>query len=159
MNKLEVEIPVDKEIDWEASAKQKQIVLRNKQLTYKDVCKKLFTDDYWYSDNFGTISVVETIDAHIYESNNATTKQQLECILAKNKLANVARYLNGEWDTFNNDNHYIIWMNHLTRNLHIEHSTLSSEHSTIVFKSKELAEQAIEILGEETIKVALIPLY
>jgi len=30
MNKIEIEIPVDKEVDWEASAKQKQIVLKDK---------------------------------------------------------------------------------------------------------------------------------
>ena len=34
MKKLEIEIPNDKEIDWEASAKQKQIVFKDKQLTY-----------------------------------------------------------------------------------------------------------------------------
>ena len=65
MNKLEIEIPNDKEIDWEASAKQKQIVFKDKQLTYEDVCKKLFTDNYWYLSNYGTILKNGIIDVHV----------------------------------------------------------------------------------------------
>ena len=157
MNKIEIEIPNDKEIDWEASAKQKQIVLKNKQLTYEDVCIKLFDKEHYYIDVNGDLRLL--VDAANDCPNNASTKHQLECILAKNKLANVARYLNGDWDNFINDRHYIIWMNPAGKNLHIEHSSLSSEHSTVIFKSKELAQQAIKILGEETVKLALTALY
>ena len=158
MNKIEIEIPNDKEIDWEASAKQKQIVLKNKQLTYEDVCKELFKNGYCYAYSYEILA--NGINMDIADSPlNASTKHQLECILAKNKLANVARYLNGDWDNFINDRHYIIWMNPTGKNLHIAHSSLSSEHSTVIFKSKELAQQAIKILGEETVKLALTALY
>jgi hypothetical protein len=157
MSKIEIEIPNNKEIDWKASAKQKQIIFKDKQLTYKDVCSELFTKGHYYIGTNGDLFFTEMY-GH-YCPNNASTQHQLECILAKNKLANVARYLNGEWDDFINDNHYIIWMNPAGKNLHIEHSTLSSEHSTIIFKSVKLAQKAIEILGEETVKLALEPLY
>jgi hypothetical protein len=156
MNKLEIEIPDDKEIDWEASAKQKQIVFKDKQLTYEDICYKLFVKRHYYADSEGDIHFVKGINA---SPNNASTKHQLECILAKNKLANVARYLNGDWASFFTDKHYIIWMHPGTRSLHIEQANLSSEYSTIIFKSKELAQQAIEILGEEVVKLALESLY
>lgn len=159
MKKLEIEIPNDKEIDWEASAKQKQIVFKDKQLTYEDVCKELFKNGYCYIDTCGRVKADGHNERYIDEPNNATTTYQLKCILAKNALANCARYLNGDWDSFLNDNHYVIWMNPITRIVYIEHSTLSSEHSTIIFKSVELAKQAIEILGEDTIKLALEPLY
>jgi hypothetical protein len=159
MSKIEIEIPNNKEIDWEASAEQKQIVFKDKQLTYENVCNQLFTSEYWYSDSFGRIAHTTHANMDKYDSNNASTKHQLECILAKNMLANVARYLNGNWDSFFTDRHYIIWMYHATRSLHIKQVNLSSEYSTVIFKSRELAQQAIEILGEETVKLALEPLY
>ena len=158
MRKLEIEIPNNKEIDWEASAKQKQIVFKDKQLTYEDVCKELFKNGYCYAYSHAILA--NGINRDMASSPlNAKTKHQLECILAKNKLANTAKYLNGKCDNFINDKHYIIWMNPVGKNLHIKHSTLSSEHSTIIFKSVELAKQAIEILGEDTIRLALEPLY
>ena len=164
MKKLEIEIPNDKEIDWEASAKQKQIVFKDKQLTYEDVCKKLFTDNYWYLSNYGTILKNGIIDVHVYEPNNASTKHQLECILAKNMLANTARFLNGEWKEYENDHSsiykYIIWYSLKTNTLVIEKSHNYVQYTgNIIFKSEELAQQAIEILGEETVKLALTPLY
>ena len=164
MKKLEIEIPNDKEIDWEASAKQKQIVFKNKHLTYEDVCQKLFRNGYCYV----------TVDGHIRadgrnknltnEPTNAATTHQLECILAKNKLANVARYLNGEWKEYENNHSsvykYIIWYNLRTDTLVIEDSHNYTQYTgNIIFKSEELASQAIEILGEETVKLALTPLY
>lgn len=164
MNKIEIEIPVGKEVDWEASAKQKQIVLKDKQLTYEDVCKELFKNGYYYIDLYSNIQADGCCQSHIYESNNATTQHQLECILAKNKLANVARYLNGEWKEYENNHSsvykYIIWYNLRTDTLAIEESHNYTQYtSNIIFKSKELCLKAIEILGQETVKLALEPLY
>jgi hypothetical protein len=156
MKKLEIEIPNDKEIDWEASAQQKQIVLKDKKLTYEDVCDSLFDKGHYHTDGNGNIRFVNWTNEC---SNNASTQHQLECILAKNQLANTARYLNSEWDNYLTDLHYIIWMHPRTRSLYVGQATLSSEHSTIIFKSVKLAQQAIEILGEETVRLALEPLY
>jgi hypothetical protein len=156
MNKIEIEIPNDKEIDWEASAKQKQIVFKDKQFTYEDVCKKLFERGHYHTDGNGNIHFVNWTNEC---PNNASTQHQLECILAKNQLANTARYLNSEWDNYLTDLYYIIWMHPRIRSLHVEQANFSSECSTVIFKSRELAQQAIEILGEETVKLALEPLY
>lgn len=161
MNKLEIEIPVGKEVDWEASAKQKQIVLKDKQLTYKDVCNKLFKGGHYYTDEDGDLCFNDR-GANI-SPNNATTKHQLECLLARNKLANVAKYLNNGWKPgrtsgghFNAyvlyltpDKDYIGWVD--------IHSC--SQNSNVLFKSSKLAQLAIQILGKETIKLALEPLY
>ena len=156
MNKIEIEIPNDKEIDWEASAKQKKIVFKNKQVSYKDVCDRLFIKGHYCTDNNGNIHFLNSINPC---PNNASTQHQLECILAKNKLANVARYLNGKWDNCLNKRKYIIWMDSIHRQLYVAQASLSAECSNIIFKSKELAKQAIKILGEETVKLALEPLY
>lgn len=164
MKKLEIEIPVDKEVDWEASAVQKQIVLKNKQLTYKDICKELFNEGYYFTDSDGSIRRINCGDPISNLClNNASTRHQLECILAKNKLANVARYLNGDWKEHERNfliEKYIIWHDETVNALSITAIRYYTEYAgNILFKSPELAKQAIEILGEETVKLALEPLY
>jgi hypothetical protein len=158
MKKLEIEIPNNKEIDWEASAKQKQIVFKDKQLTYEDVCEELFKKDHYYTNYNGDLCFMlgNANDC----PNNASTQHQLECILAKNKLANVARYLNGDWNDYHCSRKFIIWINtNENDKLKIGESDYLTQRATVIFKSEELAKQAIEILGEETVKLALEPLY
>lgn len=161
MNKIEIEIPVGKEVDWEASAKQKQIVLKDKQLTYKDVCNKLFKDGHYYTDEDGDLFLNET-GANTCP-NNATTKHQLECLLAKNKLANIAKYLNNGWEPGKTYlGHFDAYVLFCTPNKdYIGYTKIQdcANNSNVLFKSSELAQQAIKILGEETIKLALSPLY
>ena len=158
-NELTIEIPDGKIVDWEESKKQNKIVLKDKQLTYSDVCRKLFLGYGWFfTDAEGGIH--HTLGGDAYScANNSATKHQLECILAKNKLANVAKYLNGEWKpTIGDTAWYIISYGH--NNIDIVDADFQHSHcsSRIIFKTKELAQQAIEILGEETIKLALEPL-
>lgn len=162
MNKIEIEIPNDKEIDWEASAKQKQIVFKNKQLTYEDMCKELFKTGYCYTDGCGRVKADGRNERYVDEPNNAKTTHQLECILAKNKLANCARYLNGEWkptDRFECSYTINIHPDLHPSNLFVSKVQTFGETPSILFKSEQAAKQAIEILGEETVKLALEPLY
>lgn len=164
MRKLEIEIPNDKEIDWEASAQQKQIVFKDRQLTYGDVCNKLFDiPNAYYTDSNG---VIHTFSPRNYQPltkspNNATSEHQLSCILAKNKLANVARYLNGELSKkdFQKAEKHILWADS-ENNIHVSNiNNAMIAHGYILFMSLELAKKAIEILGKETIQLALEPLY
>ena len=163
MNKIEIEIPNGKEIDWEASAKQKQIVFKDKQLTYDDICQKLFRNGYCFIGAFGQIATNGKNENYRIDPSNATTRHQLECILAKNKLANCARYLNGEWKWELGSNNAFFIMDKSSREteicLEVHNYSCYSERFNVLFKSKELAQQAIEILGEETIKLALTALY
>ena len=159
-NESTIEIPKGKIVDWDESKKQNKIVFKDKQLTYSDICRKLFVGYGWFfTDAEGGIH--HTLGGDAYScANNSATKHQLECILAKNKLANVAKYLNGEW---NIDSHssfgYIIIDGGFTE-FKIEYTAVYSIESSgrIVFKTKELAQQAIKILGEETVNLALEPL-
>ena len=162
-NELTIEIPEGKIVDWDESKKQNKIVLKDKQLTYSDICRKLFSKlrTYYFVNNHGNIYSASSIcNPYISNPNSATTEHQLECILAKNKLANVAKYLNGEWDPTNTENImyylYMDWDGHIF----VTSSTIYDKHylSNIIFKTKELAQQAIKILGEETVKLALEPL-
>lgn len=158
MKKLEIQIPEGKEIDWQESARQEKFVFKTKQLTYEDVCDKLFDKGHYHTDANGNIHFVKWINEC---PNNASTPHQLECILAKNKLANVAVYLNNGWKP-NLEQHYgYCLVLDCYNNLIIDSCAVVCAHSSgkIMFKSKELAQQALEILGEEIIKLALEPLY
>ena len=154
MNKdeLTIEIPNGKIVDWdERSKKQNKIVLKDKQLTYKDVCKKLFNGETYYTNTNGKICSSD-ITQYVTDPNNATTKHQLECILAKNKLANVAKYLNNGWKPNKDD--FVFYLTHW------EYLSVGMYHfenygNQIIFKNREVAQQAVEILGEETVKLAL----
>lgn len=166
MSKIEIEIPADKEVDWEASAVQKRIVLKDKQLTYGNVCKKLFEGSKtYYTDSNGVIYtfVSEEHSVLLKSPNNATTQHQLECILAKNMLANVAIYLNGEWKpSKTNEGHFDAYVLFATPNKdYIGEIKISNcaQNSNVLFKSRETARQAVEILGKEVVFMALEPLY
>ena len=161
-NELTIEIPDGKIVDWEESKKQNKIVLKDKQLTYSDVCRKLFLGYGWFfTDAEGGIHHTFGGDAYSC-ANNSTTKHQLECILAKNRLANVAKYLNGEWKPWHDKSitSIVVLMEAKTGVLPYEviNGSCASYCGSIWFKSKDIAQQAIEILGEETVKLALEPL-
>ena len=155
-NELTIEIPDEKIVDWDESKKQNKIVLKDKQLTYSDVCRKLFLGYGWFfTDAEGGIH--HTLGGDAYScANNSATKHQLECILAKNKLANVAKYLNDGWKP--NDGDFVFCLTcrgDFENNLGIVMYYFENYGNQIIFKTQESARQAIEILGEETVKLAL----
>lgn len=161
MKELKIQIPDNKEIDWEESAKQKKVVLRNVRLTYEDVCKELFKNGYCYVDTYGRTASDGRNEKLVDNPNNAITTSQLKCILAKNKLTNVAVYLNDGWrPDLKSDGGYCIVFDHY-EDLVVDHCAVLCAYSLgkVMFKSKELAQQAIEILGETEVRLALKPLY
>lgn len=158
MNKIEIEIPEGQEIDWKESAKQKKIVFKRMPLTYEDVCEELFKDGHYFIDDLSKIYKNSFV---AYDSNAATTRHQLECILAKNKLANVAVYLNNGWKpNLEQPCGYCLVLDRYN-DLISDSCAVICAYSLgkIMFKSKELAQPAIDILGEDTIKLAIEPLY
>ena len=151
-NELKIEIPKGKEIDWDESKKQNKIVLKDKQLTYEDVCNKL-------QDAIDiTLFIEPSKRGHMFVAD----VYQLERITAKNMLANVAKYLNGEWKPWHDKSITSIVVLMETKTgvspCEVINGSCSSDCGSIWFKSKDLARQAIEILGEETVKLALEPL-
>lgn len=110
-----------------------------KTITYEDIVKKLYPGKCYYINN------------------NHTSEKQICQLLYLNKLMNVAKYLNGDWEPDWNDEHQRKWfifydytLNALQLAIHYRHS-----FTAIYFKSRELALQAIEILGEDEVKKTL----
>ena len=75
------------------------IVEKEKKLTYEDVARELFANKpCFYVDIVGKIVEATELDLSVVEQlNNCTSRRQAEKNLAINKLMNVAKYLNGDW--------------------------------------------------------------
>lgn len=136
------------------------IKFRPKQeLTYDDIAKKLFCNKRVYYIKSGIDNCVidhyKCTGAYRYY-NNCISEKQAQKLLAINKLMNVAKYLNEDWIPDWNDKIEPKYYNYISLNNELKTtSTYTLNESLVYFKTKDLARQAIEILGEETIRLAL----
>jgi hypothetical protein len=124
-------------------------------LTYNDIAKNLFTGkDLWNLEE-GDVDKLDWSLTDILYADNSKTREQLESILALNKLCNVAKYLNGDWipNFMDSSRKWYIYISEGGA-LNI-HNFISTKFSIVYFKTEQLAQQAIEILGEEEIRKAL----
>lgn len=131
------------------------LVEKEKKLTYEDVAKSLFSKSAFYIRDSGIIESASSFSNGATDATNCTSKKQAEKLLAINLLMNVAKYLNGDWkpdwDNFEELKYYITIYED---KIEIE-SIAGTRDIDVYFKSRELAEQAIEILGTDTIRLAL----
>lgn len=134
------------------------LVEKEKKLTYENVAKKLFpyeTSHYYILSN-GDIDKIKNSPSNYELPNNALSKKQLEKLLAINKLMNVAKYLNGDWQPNwrdKNEDKWYIRFDYSDNMIYIACNQFLCSNCNY-FKSEELAKQAIEILGEDTIRLA-----
>jgi hypothetical protein len=159
MNTKEIKITVPEgyEIDKENSTFE-CIKFKKKGLTYADVAEKLFKNKRTYF--IGTMSNITDYTPEgngVYLPNQAPSKKQLQRLLAINRLMNVAEYLNGDWKpdwkNINYSKWFISW-SYWQNQFEIDSQYLY-QSVNIYFKTPDLALQAIEILGEEEVKLAL----
>lgn len=158
INELKIDVPEGMEAYLENNTiKFKPI---KKKLTYDNIAKELFKDKKtYYTDAFCNIKAIDAANINCYDINNCTSEKQLKKLLAINQLMNVAKYLNGDWQPdWNNENKreykYYLYIDYPGNKIEIAYLA-SCCSDGIYFKSEKLAQQAINILGEETIKLAL----
>ena len=164
MKQITITVPDNCELKKEGNIYT--IVEKEKKLTYDDVADKIFPNGkyHYFIGASSDITEIGNLPSNYKLQNNCTSKKQAQKLLAINKLMNVAKYLNGDWqpDWSNHDklkwfidahvNHYIDSDDVDTVSIY---GSISHKLMSICFKSRELAQQAIEILGEETIRLAL----
>lgn len=125
---------------------------------YDDIVEKELQERCYFIDENGTISIWTRVpERHFSKAMISKTKDQLESINALNKLCNVAKYLNSPWLPDWTNSHlpkYYIRYNYVSNQLEISNNSMWT-NSIVYFKTKELAEKAINILDEEEIKKAL----
>jgi hypothetical protein len=150
---IKISVPEGYEIDKEHSTFE-CIKFKKKSLTYGDIEDKIIaqrgrggiTAGWFASETSCTTFGVHTVGS----------KPNLEQLLALNKLMNVAEHLNEKkfnWD----DRHQPKWYIYYDHSVDVFRLGCNShiQSSNVHFDSEEHAEQAIEILGDDTIKKAL----
>lgn len=105
---IKIQIPEGYEIDKENSTFE-CIKFRSikKDITYGDVCERIFDDNGFYISEVGGIKEAASL-FYNDDKNNATNKKQLEKILALNQLLNIAEYYNRLHPEQNRTQYYII---------------------------------------------------
>lgn len=156
INEIKVDVPEGMEVYLENNIIKFRPI--KKELTYRDIAKELFKyKKTYYTDAYCNIKSIDAADVSCYDTNNCTSEKQLKKLLAINQLMNVAKYLNDDWQpNWNNheeSKYYFRW-NSTGNELQVGEALVM--YSDIVyFKSEKFAKQAIDILGKETIKLAL----
>lgn len=154
---IKIEIPEGYEVDKEKSTFER-VVFKPKKESYKDVCRKLFyKKKVYYPNRYGNVVSSKLGEIRYKDLNNCTSEKQAKKLLAINQLMNTAKYLNGDWKPdWDNEKEfkYYILLNLSNNKINI-YMTCVSLKSIVYFQTEELAQKAINILGEETIKLAL----
>lgn len=125
-------------------------------LTYNDIARELFfTNPTFYFTTDEDIALSETgVDSYV-DCLNCTSGEQAEKLLAINRLMNVAKYLNGDWRPNWEDykeEKFCLQVLYGTVGVAV---TVTQNFGCVHFKSFELAQKAIKILGEDTVRLAL----
>lgn len=105
---FKIQIPEGYEIDKKNSTFE-CIKFRSikKDITYGDVCERIFDDNSFYISEIGGIKEAASL-SYNDDKNNATNKKQLEKILALNQLLNIVEYYNRLHPEQNHTQYYII---------------------------------------------------
>lgn len=123
-----------------------------KPITYDDICKELFLDKnaYWVSCQNGISQEVQTL-SHYKDAVNCITPAQAKRYAAFNKLQNIAKYLNKGWKPNFTDGTQN-WLISKIRNEEYKAMFSYSDNCGIVcFKSKCLVNEAIRLMGKDSL--------
>lgn len=118
-------------------------------ITYDDILKALFFKKkiYWaYKDG---IDSDMASPSNYKDVDNCTSEAQVKRLIAFNKLQNIAKYLNGGWKPNFKDH---------SKNWYIYKDILccvtfnyTTNQGTVYFKNADLAEEAIQLMGEDSL--------
>ena len=123
---------------------------QEKPITYGDVLKELYLGKtaYWIYDK--SIESGKQSSYNFEDAVNCTSVAQVKRMVAFNKLQNIAKYLNGDWKPdFDGD--------HENWNINKDGDTFIAMYTRILnkgiayFKSEEAANEAILLMGEDSL--------
>lgn len=121
-------------------------------ITYDDILKKLYLNkkSFWIS----SIEIQSSItrECSYNDMNNCTSMTQAKRMLAFNKLQNIAKYLNGGWKP-KFDGNTEVWDINVAYDSeeYIPCSSVVYNNGMVYFKSEQLANEAIRLMGDESL--------
>lgn len=122
-----------------------------KPITYNDIAKELYLNKtaHWISGR--NIIHQERQSLSSYEDTvNSTTPAQAKRYAAFNKLQNIAKFLNGDWKP-NFDRDHENWNICKDGDTFVALYTKTLNKGSVYFKNEELANEAIRLMGEESL--------
>lgn len=121
-----------------------------KPITYDDVCKELFLEKktYWLGNKKTNYFYPDVVSFN--DINNSTSEAQVKRWAAFNKLQNIAKYLNGDWSP-NFCNIEKKWAIVKEGEIFSSKYNQITNDASIYFKSESLANEAIEIMGKDSL--------
>lgn len=122
-----------------------------KPITYDDILKELYLNKtaYWLCDKNNILEGKQGL-VNYKDSVNCTTPSQAKRCNAFNKLQNIAKYLNDGWKPkfgWDNENWAIV----KDRESFTPRYNKYTNDGSVYFKSKELTNEAIRLMGEESL--------
>lgn len=153
MNELRIQIPEGMMIDEENSTFE-CIKFKPKGISYEDIAENLFKNRSVYFINIYGEVVSAPVNGTNHP-NNALSRKQCERLLAINQLMNVAYYFNEVVDkTVTPTNKWVPEID-LFGAIRMTSCDLCHKNDIVWFKTRESLRQAVKILGEETVKLAI----
>lgn len=122
-------------------------------VTYNDICKKFFLDKKMFFIVGKEIAYGKGHDENYNDFDNCISEAQAKRMAAFNKLQNIAKYLNGDWKP-KFDGNTEIWDINVAYDSeeYIPCSSVVYNNGMVYFKSEQLANEAIRLMGEESLK-------
>lgn len=122
-----------------------------KPITYDDILKELYLNKtaYWLCDKNNILEGKQN-DSNYEDSVNCTTRAQVKRCAAYNKLQNIAKYLNNGWKpkfSCYNQNWAIV----KDKEGLVPRYNQRTNDGSVYFKNEELTNEAIRLMGEESL--------
>lgn len=121
-----------------------------KPITYDDICKELFFNKrtYWLGNK--KINYLYSDEYNCNDLNNCTSIAQAKHVAAFIKLQNIAKYLNDGWKP-KFDKKTENWQICCDDGAYLPKFTCIFDDASVSFPSKEVANEAIRLMGEESL--------
>lgn len=122
-----------------------------KPITYDDILKKLYFEKtaYWLCDKNNILEGKQYYSTY-EDAINCTTRAQAKRMIAFNKLQNIAKYLNNGWKPNFDDGSYK-WGIVKDGNKYYSRYNILTNDGSSYFKNADLANEAIRLMGEESL--------
>lgn len=122
-----------------------------KPITYDDICKDLYYNkDAYFLDGSRLSSCVMT-SFNYKDFDNCTSIAQTKRMIAFNKLLNIAKYLNEGWEPNFKDDDSKKWSIVKDLDNYYINYNVGTNDASVYFKSADLAEKAILLMGEDSL--------